>query len=296
MIKGNLVVSNSSFGIWLDNGWENARVTRNLCIGNRGAGIFVELGFGPVLVDHNLSAANRSLGSPYFGDGIYTHDASGITIAHNTFLDNAHYGVEELIVSERVYWPKRLAEASHETISGNLFCGNRDAAISLPLPSPRSRDNHSDYNALDPAEKFVINSNNGRIPIGMIQRECRDRLQAAEMPKSQWPDLSDSKQMPILSLPAWQAVMQMDQHSTPLPANFRMHFAPQENQLQIDLPSASAIPNAPPGPADDFDLLGQPVNDGSHRAGAFQHLRPGTQTIRLWPLPAVARAGAETAQ
>ncbi|MEY2429734.1 MAG: hypothetical protein QOJ40_2619, partial [Verrucomicrobiota bacterium] len=90
LIEGNLVADNSSFGIWLDDGWENARVTRNVTMGNRGAGIFVELGFGPVLVDHNLSAANRSLGSPYFGDGIYTHDASGITITHNTFLDNAH--------------------------------------------------------------------------------------------------------------------------------------------------------------------------------------------------------------
>ena len=165
LIEGNLVADNSSFGIWLDNGWENARVTRNVTLGNRGAGIFVELGFGPVLVDHNLSAANRSLGSPYFGDGIYTHDASGITISHNTFLDNAHYGVEQIIVSERVYWPKRLAEASNETISGNLFYGNRDGAISLPFPSPRSHDNQSDHNAIEPAENFVINSNNGRIPL-----------------------------------------------------------------------------------------------------------------------------------
>src|SRR5690349_4087783 len=75
LIEGNLIVSNSSFGIWLDNGWENARVTRNECISNRGAGIFVELGFGPMLVDHNLSAANVKLGAPYFGDGIYTHDS-----------------------------------------------------------------------------------------------------------------------------------------------------------------------------------------------------------------------------
>src|SRR5205807_378094 len=147
LIEGNLVASNSSFGIWLDNGWENARVARNVCTGNRGAGIFVELGFGPILLDHNISAANTRLGAPYFGDGIYTHDSSGVRITHNTFLDNEHYGVEQIVVTQRVCWPKRLAEASNETITGNLFCGNRVGAILLPLLSPRSHDNVSDYNA-----------------------------------------------------------------------------------------------------------------------------------------------------
>jgi nitrous oxidase accessory protein NosD len=125
VIEATSSLTTCLFGIWLDNGWENARVTRNVCIGNHGAGIFVELGFGPILVDHNLSAANVLLDPPYLGDGIYTHDSSGVTITHNTFLDNAHYGVEQTVVSERVYWPKRMAEASHETVTGNLFCGNK---------------------------------------------------------------------------------------------------------------------------------------------------------------------------
>lgn len=285
LIKGNLVVSNSSFGIWLDNGWESARVTRNVTMSNRGAGIFVELGFGPILVDHNLSAANCSLGSPYFGDGIYTHDASGITILHNTFLDNAHYGVEQLIVSERVYWPKRLAEASNETISNNLFYGNRDGAISLPLVSPRSHDNRSDHNAIKSGENFLINNNNGRIPVGMILRESHDRLQAADVPQNQRPDLSDSNRVSKLSLPAWQAVMQMDQNSTALPATMRIHLDQHENLVQIEMPTPDAIPATPVGPADDFDLLGQPINGGAARAGAIQNLHMGTQMLRFWPLP-----------
>jgi parallel beta-helix repeat protein len=289
LIEGNLVVSNSSFGIWLDNGWENARVTRNVAIGNRGAGIFVELGFGPVLVDHNLCAANRSLGSPYLGDGIYTHDASGVTIVHNTLLENAHYGVEQLVVSERVYWPKRLAEASDETIVGNLFDRNGDGAISLPLLSPRAHNNRSDYNAVGSGQKFVINSNNKRIPVDMILRESGERLQAAEVPQDQRPDMSDPKHPPLLSLSAWQVVMQMDQNSKPLPEKFRMHLEQPENLLRIDVPSPDALPIATAGPGDDFDLLGQPIKTGDAHAGAIEHLHARAQAIRIWPLPAVTR-------
>jgi hypothetical protein len=290
LIEGNLVVSNSSFGIWLDNGWEDARVTRNVCVGNRGAGIFVELGFGPILVDHNLSAGNTSLWPPYLGDGIYTHDASGITIAHNTFLDNAHYGVKQIVVTERVYWPKRLAEASSETITGNLFYGNGAGTIFLPLLSPRSHDNFSDHNAIDAGSSFGINDNSGRIPVEMILRECRDRLKAADIPTNQCPDLSDPKRLPTLSLPAWQAVMQMDQNSKPLSDKFKLHLDQHENVLQIDLPSADSIPTTPAGPGNDFDMLGEPVKTGAVHAGAIEDLRTGT--IKVWPLPAVTRAPA----
>ena len=289
VIEGNLVAGNSSFGIWLDNGWENARVTRNVCIGNHGAGIFVELGFGPILVDHNLSAANVLLDPPYLGDGIYTHDSSGVTITHNTFLDNAHYGVQQTVVSERVYWPKRMAETSHETITGNLFYGNKVGALFLPLLSPRSHDNVSDDNAIEPDASFGINNNSGRIPASMIQRECHDRLQAADMATSQWPDLSDPKRLPTLSLPAWQIVMQIDKSSIPLPANFRMHLDKEQNQLQIDLPTIKAISTTPAGAADDFDLLAQPIKAGDARAGAIQNLHTGLQQISVWPLPAITR-------
>jgi hypothetical protein len=285
LIERNLVVNNDSFGIWLDNGWENARVTRNVCIGNHGNGIFVELGFGPILVDHN---------PPYLGDGIYTHDSSGVTITHNMFLDNAHFGVEQIVVTERVYWPKRMAEASNEIITGNLFYGNKVGAIYWPLLSPRSHDNVSDYNAIEAGENFGINTNQGRIPVEMILRECRDRLEAAEMPKNERPDLSDPKRLPILSLPAWRAVMQADLNSTTLPEKLRMHLDQSENRLEVDLPTADSIPKTPPGPADDFDLLGQPVKPGESHAGAIEHLHAGTQTIPLWPLPPVARPASAT--
>jgi len=297
LIEGNLVINNSSFGIWLDDGWENTRVTRNVCIGNHGLGIFVEFGFGPILVDHNLCAANVSLDDPYFGQGIYCHDGTGVTITHNTCLENASYGVEQIVVAERAYGSK-LAEASNGTITANLLVANKTGAIFLPLTSARSHDNVSDYNAVEPTAHFGINNNQGRIPMEMIFRECRDRLQTPgvpNVPENQRPDLSDTKKLPVLSLAAWRVVMQMDQNTTLLPEKFHMHLDPTQlaqnpPELQIDMPSIDAIPTVPPGPSDDFDLLGQPIaKNAKPLAGAIQNLLAGTQTIHLWPLPAVPR-------
>ncbi|HVV01548.1 MAG TPA: right-handed parallel beta-helix repeat-containing protein [Verrucomicrobiae bacterium] len=287
VIEGNLVVDNSSFGIWLDNGWENARMTRNICIANRGAGIFVELGFGPILVDHNLCSGSTKLWKPYLGDGIYTHDASGITIVHNTLLDNANDGLQELVVSERSYANRRLVEASDETISGNLFWGNQGAAISLPLDSPRSRYNHSDNNAFGPAAKFIINDNERRIPVEAIVNSCREQLTAAKVPAAEQPDLSDTTHLPSLSLPAWRVVMQMDENSQVLPATFNMRVSLRENLARMDFSSPSTIPTTPTGPGDDFDLMGESVKKGEAHAGAIEQLKKGP--ITLWTLPAVIR-------
>jgi hypothetical protein len=82
----------------------------------------------------------------------------------------------------------------------------------------------------------------------MILRECRDRLQTAGVPKSDWPDLSDPKQLPVLSLPAWQVVMQMDLNSPTLPEKIHVHVdSSQIPQFQIESPPAGAIPTVPPG-------------------------------------------------
>jgi hypothetical protein len=218
---------------------------------------------------------------------IYTHDASNILIAHNTLLDNAHDGLRELVVTERSYANRRLCEASNETISGNLFYGNKEAAISLPLDSPRSRYNHSDDNAFAPDPKFVINNNERRIPIDDILKFCQQAFDAARVPDNERPDLKNNKDLPVLSLSAWRLVMQMDQNSKPLPDKFTMHLDREKKVLQIDLPSENAIPTAPASPADDFDLLGKRDEKGRVRAGAIQDLHAGAQSITLWPLPKV---------
>jgi parallel beta-helix repeat protein len=130
IIEGNIVRDNDCAGIWLDWGWYGARISRNTVIGNSGQGIFIELGSGNCMVDNNIVAYTR------MGDGIYTHDASGVTIAHNLLFCNAHFGFYARIVTERKIANeagKRELCGTHDLkIFNNTFIDNYRGHICLP--------------------------------------------------------------------------------------------------------------------------------------------------------------------
>lgn len=181
-IEGNLIRGNDCSGIWLDNNWRGTRVTRNCIIDNAGAGIFMELGDGPMLIDNNVIAYTRGT-MAMAGDGIYSHDASGVTVAHNLIWFNGNFGVWSHVGSERRVnyfrkakareiaaaklsdvvdvwleyrkrkWPQlacddRPAEQSRWRVVNNVIVGNGRGAISLPPDTLRSTDNISKANVV----------------------------------------------------------------------------------------------------------------------------------------------------
>jgi parallel beta-helix repeat protein len=181
-IEGNLIRGNDCSGVWLDNNWREARITRNCIVGNAGAGVFMELGDGPMLIDNNVIAYTRG-GMSLAGDGIYSHDASGVTVAHNLLWFNTNFGVWSHVGSERGVnffqaasrrerqaaaragaatgfhgyvrrvWPelagrRRPAEQSRWSVLNNLILGSGRGAMSLPPAGPRSRGNRSESNVL----------------------------------------------------------------------------------------------------------------------------------------------------
>jgi parallel beta-helix repeat protein len=182
-IEGNLIRGNDCSGIWLDNNWRGTRVTRNCIIDNAGAGIFMELGDGPMLIDNNVIAYTRGT-MAIAGDGIYSHDAAGVTVAHNLIWFNGNFGVWSHVGSERRVhyfrkakakeiaaaklsdvgdggylgylnrkWPQfardsRLAEQSRWSVLNNIVVGNGRGAISLPPDTLRSTDNISEANVV----------------------------------------------------------------------------------------------------------------------------------------------------
>lgn len=168
VIAGNLIRDNDCAGIWLDNGWTGARITRNLILANAAMGVFTELGFGPVTVDDNVIGAN-------LGDGLYAHDASGVTVAHNLFFGNGHYGLYAHVISDRMptmATEHRLVETSHWRVLNNVFIDNLGGTLSLPPETPRSQANVSDYNLFltgtydlwehEDFARFQLNTNGGR--------------------------------------------------------------------------------------------------------------------------------------
>lgn len=145
LVEGNILRNNDAHGIWLDNGCTNSRVTRNVVIGSRGSGIFLEMADGPVLVDNNIVAYTHA------GDGIYAHDASGITAAHNLLYANEHFGILMRTVTDRKTTNplgERVLVGTHdETVVNNIFMDNYRGQLSFPLwGGKRTYNNKSDYN------------------------------------------------------------------------------------------------------------------------------------------------------
>ncbi len=144
VIEGNLVRDNDAHGIWLDNVWYGSRVSRNTVLNNQHSGIMVELGFGPCMVDHNVVGFTRN------GEGIYTHDASGVTVAHNLLVANSHFGVHMRTVSDR-WMERRLGDIGWATtreqrVISNVFIDNYRGHICFPHDPDGTSGNESDHN------------------------------------------------------------------------------------------------------------------------------------------------------
>lgn len=253
LIEGNLIRDNHACGVWLDNVYHRARITKNTVVGNQGSGVFVELGHGPLLIDHNVITLTRPLANQP-GDGIYSHDASGVVCAHNLMFFNAHFGLWAHVATDRQ--PQRyvdgeprgkhLAQASSWRITNNLFIGNTCGALALPPDSKRSNSNFCDRNlfaggypratvethaaALDPAT-FRINTNKGR-----------DRGEAED-----------------LSLSDWRASTGFDQNSVFLKV-VRPQFVTDEMRLSMIL-DAVMHTEALPVEGLETDYFGRPLSE-----------------------------------
>jgi len=218
LIEGNLFRGNDCPGIWLDNNWRGARVTRNTLIDNAGAGIFIELGDGPLLIDNNIIANTRGT-MALAGDGIYAHDASGITVAHNLLWFNGNFGLWAHIGSERyvnffaedprkpasgevlgdklhypwstyltetyprLTWADRHPESSRWQVLNNIVIGNGRGALSLPPEQPRSTGNVSDRNLLCAGYHLTISESWGspmHQPL-LVLNTNKDRVAIADL-------------------------------------------------------------------------------------------------------------------
>lgn len=215
LIEGNLVRDTDGFGIWMDNTFCKCRITRNVIVNNYFAGIFPELAEGPLLIDNNVIAYTRQ------GDGIYSHDASGFTIAHNLIYSNANYGVWTVVATDRGR-PQARVTSSHQRIYNNIIFANHAGAIGLPFPFDRAQDNISDANlfmgdgSMDAestglAPKFRYHGSHNRVPAEKILAAFGGVLDKLAPEKR--PNLKLWSENPDLTLDQWRAFSGNDRNS-----------------------------------------------------------------------------------
>ena len=281
LIADNIIRENYGYGLWLDNIWHNTRVTRNLIVANQGTGLFIELGEGPLLVDHNIIALNYNpLGLN--ADGVYAHDASGVTFAHNLVYGNANFGLWVHLATDRKVYEviagqeqetRILCQASDWQIYNNLIWGNYGGALALPANSPRSHSNHSDFNILAGPFDYLTSETTaaGLAPPLMRLLPNKGRLDADSLYATLLPpdDAPLSAHKPFISLAEWQN-LGFDRHSrhsliirpTLLPASLLLTFMADTSWQAM---------GAYPLPALQTDFLGQPFG-AAPIAGPFQNV------------------------
>ena len=222
VIEGNIIRNNNCNGIWLDNIWNGSRVTRNVILNSVGQGIFIELGYGDCIVDNNIIAFTRQ------GDGIYLHDASGVTIAHNLLFANQHFGVYARIVTERTTrnpaGEKELVGTKDLKITNNIFVDNYRGQICLPPDDGnRVQNNLSDHNLFIGGTQwqweglryntFTLGWNDKRVHPDTLAILLHKALLDHHVPDSLQPNYLLWKNQPILDLEWWRMLTGKDLHS-----------------------------------------------------------------------------------
>lgn len=269
LIEDNLIRDNEAYGIWLDNVYRNARVSRNLVIGNRGGAVFVELGQGPVLIDNNVLANTR----PSYhqqdprADGLYTHDASGVRFVHNLVFECQRFGSFHRKLTNR-----RGAATARIVLRNNLFLNNRAGHINFPYSGPHARDNYADHNLFSPGGEYLVNPWGGTPPdvlVGAVERATGSR------PKLR------NKVSPQMSLEDWQMLNSWGYRN--VEAESAEVSISQDLVLTLDVGRAAHQLKTIPVEGLERDFFGDALPKQDALVGPFQRLNEGKNILRLWP-------------
>jgi hypothetical protein len=296
VIADNLIRNNHGYGLWLDNIWTDTRVTRNAIIGNQGAGIFIELGQGPLMIDNNVIALTHN-NMALNGDGVYSHDASGVTFAHNLIFENTNFGLWVHVATDRLRYQadegietetRVPCQASRWRIFNNMILSNHGGTIALPAVSDRSQDNQCDHNLLAGVydalssetyamgldqPSFRVLPNKGRINPDSLYQAISTTLGLSP---------SDNRQaLPYLSLAEWQTFTGFDAHSQH-PLVLRPTLSDNQLWFSFMIDDSPVAVEAIPLPGIERDFFGQAIGE-QPLAGPFQSLNllPTVEQILL---------------
>ncbi|MCA9189902.1 MAG: right-handed parallel beta-helix repeat-containing protein [Pirellulaceae bacterium] len=272
-IEGNLVRDNEAYGIWLDNTFTQAVISRNVIMNNRGSAVLIELGTGPLQIDNNVLCGTRATldSSLDQADGLATLDASRIQFVHNLVFGCRRFGSFHRQATNR-----HRAACSDLVLRNNTFDDNDAGHVNLPYPGPTAIGNRVEGNLFGRPGKYLLNPWGGAS--ASLLRSFMEKTPTEDF------ELND-RHMPRMSLAQWQ------QMTPGVSGNVEevcaVAVAPQELVLTLSIPSdvelrsrmnaADAIPGV--------DLLGVEYAKQNAVIGPFQSLDHGRNILTLWPLP-----------
>jgi len=303
VIEGNLIRDNHSNGIWIDNVYQNVRITRNVILGNRGAGIFCEMG-GTCLIDNNIIGHSIAGNSGIGGNGIYAHDAGGITAVHNLIIQNAKFGVCMTFATKREYnvYPQDITSfdqdplellpcnCSNSRLFNNIFVGNNQGAINLPYPSPIAEGNLSDSNLFCGSQGFLafFANNKSEVSLEHILGALNKAYSDAGVPE-------ENRSMPLqygdgfmLTFDQWRILMDMDKNSQVADiSNLSWQLLHPGQEPWVAFCGNEALEKVICKKVEglDVDFLGSMMPEKNAVPGPFQKInKMGNYRFRIWPV------------
>lgn len=285
LIEGNLIRDNNEFGIWIDNGYQNARIVRNLLHNNEMAGIFLELGAGRCLIANNVISATRPHGDFYQGFGVYAHDAGDITVANNLIINNPGPAVLMRTITNRKFGGK-LADASNEEILNNLMVNN-GGGVCLPLEYARGQNNKSDYNYFSYNEETVGFGFPWSIGGADTKKKIGELLGQFEKTGNQKliSDVKSWEEKKGVSVDLWREITGQDKHSLLEKNGVEVKLDPVDFSISITPDKSLMQMKCPPVPKLNNDITGEDIFGKDVIPGPFQNLKTGINKYKLWPLP-----------
>lgn len=301
LIEGNLIRDNDCHGIWIDNQWRGSRITRNVLVNNMWSGINVEMGRGPALIDNNVITCTRQ------GDGVYGHDVSEVTIAHNLIYANANFGVWLAYCTKRV---KNEDGCWDNAILNNMILGNRAGAVSLPLPFECAGNNVSNGNLFMGGGAYLDEGSGPMRPLFQVSNNThcgqfaehsgsedaqtpervleifQAKLKGSEIPEEEWPNPGWWKEHYFVSLHLWREALGHDENSAEMTCTrdgFQSHtmtwsFTFDETIRKVRCEPVQGVTR---------DFRAGPFPHRQPLPGPFQNLDSGRNQIAVWPVMGV---------
>lgn len=298
VVAGNVIRDNDAPGIWLDTGFKDSRVSGNLIVGNRRCGIMMESGVGPMLVDCNIIGLTKPSEDGFdLGDGIYSHNGSRITVAHNLIFGCAGAGIRF-----RTLWGKYMDGKTYETTDnvflGNIINQNARGDLVLACTNETSRGVVSDFNVYygndylakkAPLYPFrFANYNIGGETWTGLHARVSAAAGANAMPYQVWRAMSNPA-----TLYEWRTVQGMDRRSWAGAAG-TFEFSSREMSLVLSSAPEVCEMQMPAVAGISRDYFGNPYPgaDGKTRPGPFQDdLICSTNVVMLSVVPRFHETG-----